>query len=138
MRNSRLSLVSVVVFVIVVFFFTGMAYATSQSGPKVADGVICVSVVNLECINPNTRFDVQVGKLYCLTRITGAEGSGGVIHVWYFEGKERARVKLDVHSDSWRTYSSKIIQPHEVGVWHVDILLADGMFLETIPFETLP
>ena len=124
--------------VMLFFFFVGGAWAVSQTGLRVAEGAICRQVLDLACMHPNTRFDVQVGKLYCFTRIKGAENSTAVIHAWYFEGKERARVRLNVYTGNWRTYSAKIIQPHEIGVWHVDILSADGLFLQTLQFETLP
>jgi hypothetical protein len=58
-----------------------------------------------------------------------------VTHVWYFGETERARVGLDVRSGSWRTFSSKIVQPYEIGDWHVDVLGEDGQLLMVIPFE---
>jgi hypothetical protein len=65
----------------------------------------------------------------------GAQNNTHVTHVWYFGETERARVGLDVRSGSWRTNSSKIIQHHEIGDWHVDVLGEDGQLLMVIPFE---
>jgi hypothetical protein len=58
--------------------------------------------------------------------------------VWFFDGNERARVDLGVKSSSWRTYSSKIIQPHEIGKWRVEVEDFAGNVLKTLEFEVAP
>ncbi|MBT8351189.1 MAG: DUF2914 domain-containing protein, partial [Deltaproteobacteria bacterium] len=35
------------------------------------------------------------------------------------------------------TYSSKVLQDHEIGAWHVDLLGPEGDVLETIEFEVV-
>jgi hypothetical protein len=52
-------------------------------------------------------FPEDLDKLYCFTKIDGADRTTYVHHVWYFGNKEIARVKLPVKSKSWRTWSSK-------------------------------
>jgi hypothetical protein len=47
-------------------------------------------------------------------------------------------VSLNINPPSWRTYSSKIIQPHEIGAWRVEIQDSSGNVLETVRFETTP
>jgi len=58
-------------------------------------------------------------------------------HVWYFGDIERARVNLAIKAYSWRTYSSKIIQKHEMGNWHVDVLGPEGELLKTLQFKII-
>jgi hypothetical protein len=58
--------------------------------------------------------------------------------VWFFDDNERARVDLGVKSSSWRTYSSKIIQPHEIGKWRVDVEDFAGNVIKTLEFEVTP
>jgi hypothetical protein len=36
---------------------------------------------------------------------------------------------------NFRTYSTKIIQPHEIGDWHVDVLGPGDKLLKTVKFE---
>jgi hypothetical protein len=48
---------------------------------------------------------------------------------------ERARISLAVNAATWRTYSSKVIQAHEIGSWRVDVMDGSGNLLETINFE---
>lgn len=101
---------------------------------EVAEGVICTDVVDRQPVGANTSFATSVGKLTCFTRITGAEDPVTVTHVWYFGDIERARIELSVRSLNWRTHSSKVIQAHEIGPWHVDVLDADGAVITTIQF----
>jgi hypothetical protein len=110
-----------------------------QAGPlEVAMGAICRDVINREPVDVGTSFEASVGKLYCLTKIIGAAGPTEITHVWYFGNTERARVSLDVNSASWRTCSSKIIQAHEIGAWHVDVLGPADELLQTFDFTIIP
>ena len=116
--------------------------ATSQSQEtsqlEVTAAAMCKNVVDLEPVDSGTSFPVSLGMLYCFTKVTAAQSPTQITHVWYFDGTERARVGLAVHSVSWRTYSSKIIQPHEMGAWSVDVLDSNGKVLRTLEFEVKP
>jgi len=48
---------------------------------------------------------------------------------------ERARIKLDIRSVNFRTYSSKMIRPHEIGSWRVDILDLENRVLKVVEFS---
>jgi hypothetical protein len=111
-----------------------------QEAPELTVSVatICRDVVDREPMDSGNSFTADVGKLYCFTKIMGAESPTHVTHVWYFDGTERARVELAVNGASWRTFSSKIIQPHELGAWRVDVLDADGNVLKSLDFEVTP
>ena len=105
---------------------------------KVADAVICKTVVDRTPVDVGNSFRASAGKLYCFTRITGAQEPTGITHAWYFGKTQWAWVTLEVGSASWRTCSSKTIQPHQVGLWHVDVLGPDGDLLWTLEFEITP
>lgn len=102
---------------------------------EVAEAVICRDVVDREPIDAGDSFEVSVGKLYCFTKIVGAQEPIEIAHVWYSGDVERARVNLSVEAATWRTWSSKIIQAHEIGDWHVDVIGPDDEVLETVEFE---
>ncbi len=104
----------------------------------VEEAAICQDVVDRKPVGVGDSFDASVGKLVCFTKITGAQSPTQISHVWYFGDTQRAEVTLSVKSSSWRTYSSKIIQPHEIGDWRVDILGPGGDILKIIEFKTLP
>lgn len=102
---------------------------------EVVDTAICSSVEDRACVDPKEEFSTGVERLYCFTRITGAPEDIEVTHVWYYGNIERARIALSVRSASYRTYSSKKIQLHEIGNWRVEVLGPDGTVLKTIPFS---
>ena len=108
------------------------AYADTM---EVTNAAICENVVNRETVNDGASFSALVGKLYCFSKITNIENYTEVVHAWYYGDTERARITLNVNPPAWRTYSSKIIQFHEIGAWRVEILDPSGNLLETVRFD---
>ena len=126
------------VLIVLVATFLGLpVVAVAQEAPalEVAVAAICQDVVDREPVDAGVSFPASVGTLYCFTKITGAQNPTKISHVWYFGATERARVELDVNSDNWRTWSSKIIQAHEIGSWRVDVLNEAGTVLKELQFE---
>jgi hypothetical protein len=113
-------------------FFLAIPAQALASDLEVESAAICANVIDREPVGTGRTFNIAVGKLYCFTKIVGAETPTTITHVWYYGDTERARIKLSVRSMSWRTQSSKIIQAHEVGSWHVDVLGPSGKILRTI------
>jgi hypothetical protein len=112
--------------------------AQETASLEVAGAAICTDVVDREPLGAGNAFEVSLGKLYCFTTIIGANSPTQITHVWYFGDIERARVNLAIKAYSWRTYSSKIIQTHEIGNWHVDVLGPGGELLKTLQFKITP
>ena len=138
MRKVNWFPIVLVALLVMPFLNAGIADAQQAASLEVAMGAICRDVVNRQPVDVGTSFESSVGKLYCLTKIIGSAGPTEITHVWYFGNTERARVDLDVNSATWRTYSSKIIQPHEIGAWHVDVLGPGGELLQTFEFTITP
>ena len=133
---KRFFLLSIVYFVILLCPLVAFTSHAQQAGTlEVADATICKDVVNREAIEPGDSFAVSVGRLFCFSSITGIQNSTEIVHTWYYGDTERARVALGVQPPQWRTYSSKIIQAHEIGTWRVEITDASGNLLEKITFE---
>ena len=109
----------------------------AQEAPalEVAVAAICQDVIDREPVDAGISFPASVGTLYCFTKITGAQSPTQITHVWYYGADELARVDLDFNSSNWRTWSSKIIQVHEVGSWRVDVLDSAGTVLKELQFE---
>jgi len=113
-------------------------HAQQTGNLSVATAVICKNIDNRQPVEPGRSFSASVGRLYCYSKIADIRNSTKIDHVWYFGDTERARISLGVNPPSWRTYSSKIIQAHEIGKWHVKILDESGNSLEDIEFEITP
>ena len=107
----------------------------SADSMEVENSAICESVIDREAVNEGYSFPTSVNKLYCLSKIANIQSHTEVVHAWYFGNTERARVTLNVNPPAWRTYSSKVIQAHEIGAWRVEILDPSGNLLETLRFE---
>ena len=102
---------------------------------EISRAAICREVVEREPVDAGTSFEMPVERLCCFTHVTGAQDPTEIHHVWYFADIERAVVTLKVNSVSWRTYSSKVIQPHEIGDWRVDVLGPEGNILKSVNFK---
>ncbi len=115
------------------------AQAVLSQSPEVldVDAVVCQNVVEREPLDAGTSFPADVEKLYCFSKIIGAKSPTRISHVWYYGEVEKFRISLPVNSASWRTFSSKTIQPFETGAWHVEILDASENKLEVINFQIL-
>ena len=102
---------------------------------QVVAAAICKDVVDREAVDVGTQFSNSVSRLFCFTKAVSTEIPTEVVHVWSYDDVERARVSLSVKAATWRTYSSKAIQSHEIGPWRVDVMDTSGNLLETINFE---
>ncbi len=134
MKNKTL-VECVAVWLISVCLLMPAAVAQETNELEVVAAAICEKVEAREAVGVGTRFANSIPRLYCFTKIVGAEAPTEVVHVWSYGDVERARVNLAVNSNTWRTYSSKAIQSHEIGSWRVDVLDTAGNLLETINFE---
>ncbi len=105
----------------------------NQSDVQLAQAVVCQDVVDRAPVGSSDVFAKEVPKVYCFTRVMGAEGTE-LTHNWYYQGSLKASVKLNVRSSNYRTWSSKIMPPELTGEWMVEILSADGKPLESIIF----
>jgi len=101
---------------------------------RVADGAITSAIKNQLPVDRIESYRADFGKLYCFTRIVGAQEDTVVTHVWYYQDAELARVTLPVRSSDWRTYSSKRFLPQWAGQWRVVVLDGEGNEIATVPF----
>jgi hypothetical protein len=129
------SLAVITLAIICLLCWTTNLHAQQTMSLGVESPAICRDVVGREPVDPGYSFPASVGKLYCYTKIVKVQGPDRITHVWYYGSIERARVSLRIDSPSWRTWSSKIIQAHEIGAWHVDVLGPGGEKLDLVPFE---
>jgi hypothetical protein len=94
----------------------------------------CKSVEDRQPFGVGTVFPDNLDKLYCFTKIGGAEGTTYVDHVWYFGNDEIASVQLPVKSKSWRTWSSKKLNMG-FGDGYVEVVSESGEILGRAEFK---
>jgi hypothetical protein len=124
-----------IVILISLCLFIPAVGAQESNKLEVVAAAISKNVVAREAMDVGNRFPNSTPRLYCFTKVVGASQPTEIVHVWRYSDVERARVSLAVKAASWRTYSSKAIQAHEMGPWRVDVLDTSGNLLETINFE---
>ncbi|MFA5516731.1 MAG: DUF2914 domain-containing protein, partial [Desulfuromonadales bacterium] len=66
--------------------------------PQVAEGVITTEIVERAPVDSVQTYPANVDKIYCFTRLVGAEEDTTVTHVWYYGGEEMSRMTLPVRS----------------------------------------
>ena len=118
-----------------VFNFSRAQEETSTPNLKVEQLLFGTGIENREVTGVDTIFSSGVGKVYCWSLITGAEGETKISFVWYYQDKEKATVKVPVRSIRWRTWTSKTIIPEWTGNWRVEIQDESGTVLHTANFK---
>ncbi|MGD9008421.1 MAG: DUF2914 domain-containing protein [Desulfobacteraceae bacterium] len=106
----------------------------AQPAIQIEDAVVSQDVVDRAPVGSGEVMAKESERVYCFTRVVGAEGETKITHNWYYKGALKASVVLDVRSPNWRTWSTKTLKPEWVGEWMVEILSEDGTPLESIIF----
>ncbi len=101
-------------------------------GAEVVDAAICQNIQAKEPVGTATIFPQDIGKVWCWSRIK--DGQETIKHIYYHNGEEKAVVELKVLSPDFRTYSSKLILPSQIGSWRVDIVDPSGNILKSLAF----
>ena len=117
--------------ILVLFLATGTLYAQSLSVETIEIGT---AVENREIVGADSTFSPYVENIFCLTKVTGAQDTTEIFHVWFYEDEEKARTPLSIRSSSFRTWSSKTILESWTGSWRVAIEDLDGNVLAETSF----
>lgn len=110
------------------------AMAAEEPELVLEDIAICAAVENKQPVGAGTVFTDDLDKIYCFTKIGGAQDTTSINHIWYFGDKEIVKVNLAVKSVSWRTWSSKTVNMG-LGKGYVEIVSEDGDVLGKAEFE---
>lgn len=113
-----------------------LAFVSSATAEEVsvAEAVVCQEVVDRAPVGSGDVIPAGTERVFCFTRITGAQAETEVTHNWYYQGNLKASVVLPVRNADWRTWSSKALLPEWKGEWMVEILSKGGTPLESIIF----
>lgn len=117
-----------------IFLFISIAFSQGDMNPAVDEIIICKDVQDRQPVAADSVFFSDAGSIFCYTKVSGAAADSSISHVWYYNDKEMARIKLNVKADVWRTWSSKRIVPEWTGKWHVDVESAAGKVLASKAF----
>ena len=124
MRTGTILLLTILLIAVV----PGVGFAI-----EVADSAMCLDVQDRQPVSPGESFSADVGKVWCWSKIKDGQDTT-IRHIYYYEGEEKAVVRLAIRSPLFRTYSSKRILSIWTGSWRVDIVDADGNVMESVAF----
>lgn len=110
----------------------GLTIPGQGSAQVSVEAQIARQIVDKMPEGPGTSFSVDVGEVFCWTRVTGASGTE-IQHVWIHDGMEFS-VTLEIGGSPWRTWTSKTIPPEWAGEWRVEIRDGDGILIDTRSF----
>jgi hypothetical protein len=133
-KKSLLLLLSVLI-------ISGVSFAQEEAeavseGPALSleDVQICSSIEDRQPEGTGTVFSDDLEKIYCFTKVIGAEDTTSVNHVWYMGDKQIISVNLPIKAASWRTWSSKMLDMG-LGKGYVEIVSEGGDILGKVEFE---
>ena len=123
---------------LMIIIVSAFGLAQEPSAMQVDEMVFCTAIEERQPVGQDTVFNSDVERVYCYTKLSGADDTTTVSHIWYFKDDEVARVNLSVNANIWRTWSSKKLMQIWVGKWRVDIIAADGTVLKSAAFHIKP
>ncbi len=114
-------------------------FGSTFAGTEVNQIVCGENVENRDIVNPSDNLPNNLENIYCLSAIKTDEAPTTVYHIWYYNGKEMAKVELPVKTNStnYRVWSSKKIIPSWTGDWKLSVLDKDGNVLAEKEFKVV-
>ena len=112
--------------IILLVLFSLMGFSQQTATLTVDEMSVCTAIEERQPVGTDTAFVKTVGQLYCFVKVSGESDSTSISHVWFFDGKEMAKVELAVKGKTWRTWSSKRIVEDWVGNWKVEVTSSTG------------
>lgn len=126
--------------ILALLILPGTAFSQTSPPTAAADPIslevfaVCQDVTDRTPLACGSVYSVSAAKLFCFTKVVGAQTHTQITHNWYMNGKLKASITLPVKSASWRTWSVKEIRPTDAGDWMVEVLNEAGEPIESLLF----
>ncbi|MBZ0269456.1 DUF2914 domain-containing protein, partial [bacterium] len=102
--------------------------------PTLARLAVCEDVQERAPVGESERFPSSVGRLWCFTKVVGADAPARIFHRWYVGDRLVDEIPITVKGSSWRCWSNKGIQANWDGPCRVEILTEAGDVLGSRSF----
>jgi hypothetical protein len=106
--------------------------------------VFTSDIEDREPVDQLSRVTAGNDKIYFFTELKDLEGQT-VKHRWLYKGELAAEVAFNVKGSRWRVWSTKTLQPDQLGTWTVEVVNGNGDVIassviehEQAPAETPP
>ena len=117
-----------IILVLLVFALIVPVTSFAAAEPEISRAIFSTSLIEREPANDLETVPHGEKSIFFFTEILNANATS-VTHLWTYNDIEIARVKLNIGSDQWRTWSSKQIWHLTPGEVKVQVLDADNMIL---------
>jgi hypothetical protein len=117
-----------IILALLVFALIVPATSFAVAEPEISRAIFSTSLIEREPANDVEAVPHGEKSIFFFTEILNANATS-VTHLWTYNDIEIARVKLNIGSDHWRTWSSKQIWHLTPGEVKVQVLDADNMIL---------
>lgn len=107
--------------------------APASDGVEAVESAIASGIENRQPVGAAEKFPAAAGKVYCYTKIAGAQAGSEIVHKWLKGTEVMAEVTLKIGGSPWRVYSSKTLVPESVGAWSVEVS-QDGKLVKKLEF----
>ena len=111
-----------------------MAEAEAPAEMSISRIAVCEEVQERVPVGEADSFSSEIGKLWCFTRVRGAEPPTQIFHRWYVGDKLVDEIPINVRGTQWRCWSTKTILPSWTGECRVEILTEEGDVINTKSF----
>jgi len=132
--NIRPAILGICAILALLLSFFSSASSMDDPGFIINRMVICERVTDREPVAIADTFSANTERVYCFLEAGKIESDTTISFVWYFEGREMARVSLPLAKGiRWRTYSSKKLAGLK-GKWKVELQEPSGIVLNSASF----
>lgn len=100
-----------------------------ENGTKVIDMRMCTGIADREPVGESDNFSNSLERIYCYTKVKTDNPPDYITHVWIYNNKTMANIKLNIKGNTWRTWSSKGIVHTWSGKWKVRAIDSNGELL---------
>lgn len=101
---------------------------------SVARSVFTSDIQDREPVDQLTQIAAPNDKVYFFTELKNLDGQT-VKHRWRYKGEVVAEVAFNVGGSRWRVWSSKGLQPDQLGTWTVDVVNESGEVIASSSIE---
>ncbi len=117
-------------------FIVVLLFSTSKTFAQITIESIAIGtkIENRALVGESDSFPSNVTTLFCLTKISGADNSPIIKHIWYYGEEVKASTELEVRTPKFRTWSSKKIWHTWTGEWKVDVVDEAGNVIASKSF----
>ena len=115
----------------------GTACATPvafHQGGHVGRAIFTTEIDDREPQNTIRELPNSHRKIYYFTELRDMAGQT-VTHRWTYKGKTMAKIRFKVRGSRWRVYSSKKLEPQQVGQWQASVVDSSGRTLSSASFN---